>query len=54
MYQEWVAEEMSLKKIDFGHEPMEIVMDMEYDTLKALDKAIQSELKFREIKEKKK
>lgn len=35
-------------KIDLGHEPAEIAMDMEYDSLKQMEKAIKEELKYRE------
>lgn len=38
------------KKIDLGHEPAELAMDMEYDSLKQMEKAIKEELKYRDGK----
>lgn len=51
VYQDWDAPQvLDPKKIDLGHEPAELAMDMEYDTLKQMEKAIKEELKYRDKK----
>lgn len=49
LYREWGSTEQATK-IDLGHEPAELAMDMEYDTLKQMEKAIKEELKYRDKK----
>ena len=44
---EWRGQQWTVTK-SLGHEPAELAMDMEFDSLKQLEKAIKEELKYRE------
>jgi hypothetical protein len=50
-YNDWIAKDVKIATAkDFGYQPQELAMDMEFDTLKAMEKAIKEELKYREKK----
>lgn len=52
VYKEWGIQSASTdwtqpKKIDYGHEPEELALNMDTELLKQMEKAVKNELKYR-------
>lgn len=48
VYNEWGASPVAVaQKIDYGHEPEELALNMDTELLKQMEKAVKNELKYR-------